>query len=473
MGEVPFAKFADTFVRNTFHAVGDQDCLVSQRALLDERARGASDVERALIAKLVVFLEAVSFPCESIRTGSHAFVDWGKLLDNFPWVECSNVIPILRRPQAPTAFLSLCHPTDSATLAFLGADTDTIQSVYLAYIPARMGSWESLLEVMKQWKNLQNVTFSSSFLKEGTAVVQLFVDNLNIKEFTFYGPVVKALKPGFFQNTHARRFSFPSTFKYLFEDCEPGDITAFFARLPAESVFFGAGPFFVNLLPSSAPGDLQPFVEALNSLSCTEVSLSGFSGVESSPEILTALFGGNFEKVLLDSASPELPIWPGFADLVADNFILESLGVKCFGKLASTVLKYSMSIRHLSFGNFQPLEADAGPLFYKECVLSSELVSLTCSSLNPEAEQLCEVFEKAREKTEQRARCLLFCCVQLAPTAHEHIVPSIGAVPIPVLREGVESAAERTAETVEKSPTVSEGKRESSWPDKQPDSKRR
>ncbi len=41
---------------------------------------------------------------------------------------------------------------------------------------------------------------------------------------------------------------------------------------------------------------------------------------------------------------------------------------------------------------------------------------------------------------ERRARCLLFCCLKLAPKAHEHVVPSIGAVPVPVMRYAVEHA---------------------------------
>ena len=43
---------------------------------------------------------------------------------------------------------------------------------------------------------------------------------------------------------------------------------------------------------------------------------------------------------------------------------------------------------------------------------------------------------------ERRARCLLFCCLQLAPTAHEHVVPSIGAVPVPVMQYAVKHAGE-------------------------------
>ena len=46
------------------------------------------------------------------------------------------------------------------------------------------------------------------------------------------------------------------------------------------------------------------------------------------------------------------------------------------------------------------------------------------------------------ETAERRARCLLFCCLQLAPTAHEHAVPSIGAVPVPVMQYAVEHAGE-------------------------------
>ena len=41
---------------------------------------------------------------------------------------------------------------------------------------------------------------------------------------------------------------------------------------------------------------------------------------------------------------------------------------------------------------------------------------------------------------ERRARCLLFCCLKLAPAAHEHVVPSIGAVPVPVMQSAVEHA---------------------------------
>ena len=41
---------------------------------------------------------------------------------------------------------------------------------------------------------------------------------------------------------------------------------------------------------------------------------------------------------------------------------------------------------------------------------------------------------------ERRARCLLFCCLKLAPAAHEHVVPSIGAVPVPVMQYAVEHA---------------------------------
>jgi hypothetical protein len=41
---------------------------------------------------------------------------------------------------------------------------------------------------------------------------------------------------------------------------------------------------------------------------------------------------------------------------------------------------------------------------------------------------------------ERRARCLLFCCLQLASTAHQHVVPSIGAMPVPVMQYAVEHA---------------------------------
>ncbi len=43
---------------------------------------------------------------------------------------------------------------------------------------------------------------------------------------------------------------------------------------------------------------------------------------------------------------------------------------------------------------------------------------------------------------ERRARCLLFCCLKLAPSAHEHVVPSVGAVPVPVMQYAVEHAGE-------------------------------
>ena len=46
------------------------------------------------------------------------------------------------------------------------------------------------------------------------------------------------------------------------------------------------------------------------------------------------------------------------------------------------------------------------------------------------------------ETAERRARCLLFCCLKLAPSAHEHVVPSIGAVPVPVMQYAVEHAGD-------------------------------
>ena len=469
---VDFPGFADTFVRAIFAGVGDTDRLAEQRRLLDERARNASDAERVLIEKLERLLEAVSFPCEPIRTGSHVFVDWGRLLGNFPWVEQEVVdatVPILARPENPIPFLSLCHPTSSLT--FLEkADCTVVQSVYLAWAPATMESWVALLEIMKNWTSLQNVTFSSFFFEEGIAIVRLFVENLDIDEFTFYGPVVKALGRDFFQGVGPCKFSFPSTAVYsqtvawpLFECCEPGDITAFFAGLPATGVSFGAGDIGWD---KPDPEHLEPLVAALNALSCTEVSLIGFRYVDSSPGLLSALFGGKFEKVALDSASPELSIWPGLAEIVAPNLTLESLEVGYFGEFESIILESSTSIRDFRFGRFADFDSR------KERVLDSELVSLSCSGLDLEAEELCGVFRDAREKAEQRALCLLHCCLQLAPTAHEHIVPSIGAVPLDVLRGAVEDAGERTAETVSRE-TVPREKRETSWPDEQREAKRR
>lgn len=471
-----FSSFANTFVKDTLRADGNPALLGEQRRLLDERASDAPDAERALIVKLVHFLEAVSFPHEPLRTDSHAFVDWAEWFKRrFPWVVDWNamMVPILARPQSPIPFLSLCHPTNPSALAFLGkADSSVVESVYLAWNLASMESWESLLEIMKNWTGLKNVTFSSSFFEGSTAVVKLFVDNLDIDGFTFHGPVVKALGPDFFKDRRPCNFSFPSTAAYafqtatwpLFECCSSADITAFFAGLPATAVSFGAGDCCWD---KPGPEHLQPLVEALNALSCTGVSLINFPGIESCPELLIALFGGEFTELTLDSASTEISVWPGFADIVAANSTLESLEVRYFGDFGATVLELSTSIRQFSFAGF------ADPTCRKECVLNSELESLNCSGLDLEAEKLCGVLREAREEAEQRAHCLLHCCLQLAPTAHEHIVPSIGAVPLHVLRGGVRSAGELMSEPVSRETVSREKKRGTSPHDGERDLKRR
>ena len=56
------------------------------------------------------------------------------------------------------------------------------------------------------------------------------------------------------------------------------------------------------------------------------------------------------------------------------------------------------------------------------------------------AEMLQENKAVVPASAERRARCLLFCCLKLAPKAHEHVVPSIGAVPVPVMQYAVEHA---------------------------------
>lgn len=472
---VNLESFANTCVENTLGAVGNPTLLAEQGRLLTERARGALDTEVTAIAKLEGFLGAVSFPCD--RNANHAFVDWGELFNDFPWVDrvgVAGIVPIYTNPLFPIPYLSLCHPTTS--LAFLRkADSAVVRSVCLACDKGPMESWESLVEIMRDWTSLKNVTFTSSFFEgNNTAIVRLFVLNLDIDGFTFYGPVVNVLGPDFFQGVGPCKFSFPSTAAYgsqtvtwpLFECCELGDITAFFAGLPATGVSFGAEDIGWD---KPDPEHLEPLVAALDALSCTEVSLIGFRCVDSSPGLLSALFGGKFEKVALDSASPELSVGTGLAEIVASNTALRSLEVRYFGDFESIILEFSTSIRDFRFGRFADF-ADFN--CRKGCVLDSELGSLSCSGLDLEAEYLCGVFRDARKKAKRRARCLLHCCLQLAPTAHEHIVPSIGAVPLDVLRGAVEDAGERTAETVSRE-TVPREKRETSWPDEQREAKRR
>ena len=476
----PWDEFAADWLTDLLWVVGSMYLVDKRRVELKEREKSAPEDELPMIKKLWSLWGALSFECRAYGSVSADLITWVRT--DFPGADLSRYeldAPSFPCPRGAVPFLSLSNPIDDYTLAFLQrADPATVRSVFMECAPPFIEYWKRLLEIMNTWTCLENVSFSGLFFNSGDeckAVVKLLVENLEkVEKFTFYGPVVKAVGPDFFKNTRARAFSFPSAvrcesrgvFYPLFEGCTKAEIADFCEGLPVKIVSFGAQDYGDSDTPQ--PEDLEPLVGAVSALSSAAVVLDGVPGVGSSLEMLAVLFGGDFESVNLTGASTELPICPQLAGIVASNLTLRSLEVGNFGEFACTVLEASLSIRSFSFAHLEHA-VDV----YKKCVLESELESLTCHSFDTRAAGLCKEFEEAKEDAEQRALCLLHCCLSLAPRAHEHIVPSIGAVPVPVLQQAVEDAGALVAEKVENSPREDREKRGLDSPDEQESPKRR
>jgi hypothetical protein len=131
---------------------------------------------------------------------------------------------------------------------------------------------------------------------------------------------------------------------------------------------------------------------------------------------------------------------------LGSNFGIGNEGAMLLGD----ALRSNTSLRKLSLSNCNinteglvPFAAALSESNESLQVLTLEPNNFRKSNASWKTIQRCmEENRSAPEEAERRARCLLFCCLKLAPQAHKFVVPSIGAVPVPVMRYAVEHCAE-------------------------------
>ena len=464
-----FDLFCNVWLQELIGFGGHPSSLDLKREDLKERRQAATDAELLALAKMEKVLDAVDF-C-GVQRGP-VQVDLPAWLrgcipgwravhleeDEFELVETVYTTE-------PVAYMLLSEPLCEESLKlFARAAPGQVRSLFFAVAPSSTWVWVSLLEIIAGWNSLESIGLSDPFFGSDTGLefVRLLVDRLEVKQLVLCGPVVHAVGPDFFKDARVREFVFPQTVRYepngvffpLLGDCSLEQVRAFFENLPAQKVVLRAEDWDWD---GSLPLSDDLLVAAVDALRCAEVVLDGVKGVGSNRELLRLLFGaekftsiGIFGEHLVLSIDRDA-MW----QQIATNSALRCFEVDFLTEFPRAVLQASSSICVFGFSKL----GCSDPTFYESDLLQSEVVSVHCRSFDPHALALCASLEKETELAERRARCLLSCCLQLAPEAHNHIVPSVGAVPVPVMQYAVEHAGKLRGEAEEKGATSRPGKR--------------
>ena len=451
-----FEFFVTRWLRGALRAVGLPFLSLKRREELEQWRKAANSTEKLVLDKMEAFLDTMSFrfvPHGPVQADLDAFLrefcpGWNVAHFDGKYESLETVYP-----EDPVAHMLLPEPLCEESLEFLArAEPEQVRSLFFAVAPSSTQMWVPLLEIMEGWNSLESIGFSHFFFGPDADLefVRFLVNRLTFKRLVLHGAVVRAVGPDFFKDTRAREFVFPSTVRYesttwsypLLDGCSSEEVRGFFQNLPAQKVVLGGQDFdFDGLLCISD----NPLVDVVDALQCKEVALNGVKAVGSVLELVRVLFSGKFTSIGLFgehlSPSHRVALW----QLVAANPTLRRFEVDSLDVFSRTVVHASPSLRSLAFSKLgcdDPAYLEDDPGFYELDLLQSEVVSAECRSFDPDTMALCASVKKQSENAQRRALCLLFCCLQLAPNAHKHIVPSVGAVPVPVMQYAVEHAAE-------------------------------